>query len=118
MNDLKHCCIFNFNIVCVVYIEEDSLDIPTESTNSLKVDLQNSFAESREALTPMEKGRGAKSRQEISKDISLDMERQKQMTKHFIELNDRVEAVWSKLQVPNSIDVALVGMGGTAEEGL
>ena len=40
------------------------------------------------------------------------------MPQHFIELDDRVEAVWNKLQVPNKAVVALVGMGGIGEEGV
>ena len=67
-------------------------------------------------LAPVERCGGVKSRQEISQDISSSMKRQMQMPQHFTELDDRVETVWSKLRVPNTAVVALVGMGGIGEE--
>ena len=82
----------------------------------LLVDLQNRLDELTEAL--MARCEGVKSRQEISQDISSAMKRQRQMPQHFIELNDRVEAVWNMLQLPNQAVVALVGRGGIGEEGL
>ena len=99
-------------------MEEDRLDIPSESANLLLVDLRNRLAELKEATALMERCEGVKSRQEISQDISSAMKRQRQMPQHFIELNDRVEAVWNMLQLPNQAVVALVGMGGIGEEGL
>ena len=82
------------------------------------VDLQKRLAQLQITLTAVERGKIFKTREEISQDTSLAMKRQRQMPQHFIELDDRVEAVWNKLQVPNSTVVALVGMGGIGEEGL
>ena len=99
-------------------MEEDRLDIPSESANLLLVDLQIRLAEVKEATALRGGCEGVKSRQEISQDISSAMKRQRQMPQHFIELNDRVEAVWNMLRLPNQAVVALVGMGGIGEEGL
>ena len=99
-------------------MEEDRLGIPSESANLLLVDLRNHLAELKEATALMGRCEGVKSRQEISQDISSAMKRQRQMPQHFIELNDRVEAVWNMLKLPNQAVVALVGMGGIGEEGL
>ena len=93
------------------------LDIPSESANLLLADLQIRL-EFKEATALMRRCEGGKSRQEISQDISSTMKRQRQMPQHFIELNDRVEAVWNMLRLPNQAVVALVGMGGIGEEGL
>ena len=98
-------------------MEEDRLDIPSESANLLLVDLQIHLA-FKEATALMGRCEVVKSRQEISQDISSAMKRQRQMPQHFIELNDRVEAVWNMLRLPNQAVVALVGMGGIGEEGL
>ena len=99
-------------------MEEDRLDIPSESANLLLVDLQIRLAELKEATALMGRWEVVKSRQEISQGISSAIKPQRQMPQHFIELNDRVEAVWNMLKLPNQAVVALVGMGGIGEEGL
>ena len=40
------------------------------------------------------------------------------MPKHFMDINERVEAVWYLLQVPDTAVVALVGMGGIGRIGI
>ena len=40
------------------------------------------------------------------------------MPKHFMDIDERVEAVWHLLQVPDTAVVALVGMGGIGTIGI
>lgn len=109
--------LYNVSVwTCLLNTEEDRLDIPSESAGFLLVDLQNRLTELKGAS--VEKCGVVKNRHEISQDVAAAMKRQIQMPQHFINLNDRVEAVWSMLEVANRTVVALVGMGGVGEEGL
>ena len=40
------------------------------------------------------------------------------MPKHFMDIDERVEAVWHLLHVPDTAMVALVGMGGIGRIGI
>ena len=41
-----------------------------------------------------------------------------EMPQHFINVGERMEAVWHQLQVPDTAVVALVGMGGIGRVGV
>ena len=41
-----------------------------------------------------------------------------EMPQHFINIGERMEAVWCLLQVPDTAVVALIGMGGVGRTGI
>lgn len=50
--------------------------------------------------------------------ISETVTHQQEMQQHSINLDDRVEEVWQKLHMQDTMMVALVGMGGIGIEAL
>lgn len=80
--------------------------------------LQRGIAELREEFRSLEGHRVARRMQEVSQDISTTLTHLRDMPDHFMNLSERVEAVWDLLQLPDTRIVALVGMGGIGRRDL
>ena len=74
--------------------------------------VENYFAHMQGKMRSPQEDRDVKSKQEVSKQISVTLEHQREMPEHFINHSERVEQVWQLLQKQGSPVVALVGMGG------
>ena len=101
------CSGFDALLLCVI---KKSVAVICQSHCSFFQCLLQSVTELKEAIESIGGHKALKSRQEISKHVSLT--HQRRMPAHFIDIGERVEAVWSILMQQDTSVLGLVGMGG------
>lgn len=84
----------------------------------LQIVCQGVTIKSNEAIPPKEGHKGIKDCQATLERICATQKHQTWMSHHFIDIRERVEAVWGMLQQRGGTMVALFGIGGVGGDGI